>query len=142
MNKYIELTFRFNSSHSNVGDKLERHFHTFSMTLTIDYVTKEIENTVVRYINEFLNQFNDKYLDELDYFKGVYPSIETIGDCFFDSIQHLLSKMNVNLLQLSISDSPLKAYLVGDRLMLPNLNDNISNKNFALMMKFLERSGN
>ena len=141
MDRYLKRVFRFNAAHSNVTDDSNVHPHSFSVSLYTDFLESNQEKMLEEIVNDFLSGFSGCVLDELPFFEGVYPSIEEIGDRFYSDLKLRLGSIGINLYELGISDGPMVAYLVSDRIVLPNLNDNISGKNYSMLIKMIERIG-
>lgn len=141
MERQLISEFSINAAHSNVGSVGNRHSHTFTVTLKSEFMEPQKEKTVLQAVKNFLDGFDGKYLNELEYFEGSYPSVEEMGDRFFESLKEIYDGNGVRLFEVGVSDSPLVTYMVSETIMLPNLNDNISRKNYEIIMKFLERFG-
>lgn len=139
MRKYLKRVFKFNASHSNVDSALEVHSHTFIVSMYIDYKGEAIEENLNHVMTEFLDGFKNQNLNELAFFKGRYPSIEEIGDRFYEVLKIKLQQIGIELYELGVADGPMVTYLVSDRLVLPNRNDNISGKNYEMLTKMIER---
>ncbi len=141
MNRYLKHEFRFNASHTNMTKDADVHSHTFVVFINTNYVDSDVDKKLVRITEDFLSQFYGQNLNSLDYFGGNYPSIEEMGDRFYESLNSLLGEIGVELYELGVSDNPQATYYVSSRIMLPNLNDNISGKNYDLLNKLLDRIG-
>lgn len=145
MISYLRHEFSFNASHSSFGAGAGSHHHTFLVTCFFEcYGNSEEERRAVEmnaesWIGAFIKGFDGQFLDDLVYFGGAYPSVELMGDMFFETIRAELKKKNAILCELDISDSPTTYYQVSDRIMLTNLNDNISVKNYDMLMRLMER---
>ena len=98
----------FNAKHSFNGDITKIHGHSF---------------TVVTYIGM-------KDLNELPEFEGCGNTLETIGDYFYEKLRKQLMKSGMELYQLDISENPLCVYQVSDRMLLPTMNMDTSNRNY------------
>lgn len=122
MVKYYKYQYRFNASHSFNTPGSNIHMHTFTITL---YVSNMEDSQQVMFydidkiVNDYLGQFENKYLNELDTFRGVIPDLEHMGDIFFGEIKDILGELDMKLYQLDICENPLKVYQVSSRLHLP-----------------------
>ena len=71
-----------------------------------------------------------RYLNELPEFEGCGNTLETIGDYFYEKLRKQLMKSGMELYQLDISENPLCVYQVSDRMLLPTMNMDTSNRNY------------
>ena len=81
-------------------------------------------------VSAFIDQYRGKYLNELPEFQGCENTLETIGDYFYEELRQRLEKNGMELYQLDISENPLCVYQVSDRLLLPTMNMDTSNRNY------------
>ena len=111
----------FNAMHNlSPEDPRKMHAHTFRVGM---YVTRETnEQAVFLNIEQFLYDYFETYrgirLNELQVFKDRIPTLEAMGDHFFDELKERFSRRGMRLLTLEIGDSPVSRYCVGGQLLL------------------------
>ena len=121
MLKYYVCRYYLNANHSFNNIQKNAHQHTFTFAVSME---SQRQNDMVPFheidhiINHYLTQYKGKYLNSLPQFQGLYPSIEWIGELFYEDLYILLDEKGWNCLQLEVSENPLKAFLVSDRIML------------------------
>ena len=138
MQKYLIIERKFNAYHKSVDNPDLIHSHTFVVMIYSMFADNAQEKLLMAEATEFIKQFEGEYLDGMPYFEGNHPGIEEIGERFYDSIGDIFKRHGCELYQLGVTDNSLNTYFVGDRILLPNLNDNISIKNYSLLMKLSE----
>lgn len=119
MKKYYKFRYHLNAEHSLDNRKESAHTHTFSISLYIELEYSEeilLFSEFDYYMQEYLQQFNGKYLNELSIFQGEIPSIEGIGDYIYDDLSKRLRK-GIQLIQLEICEMPLRIYIVSKKLL-------------------------
>lgn len=98
----------FNGKSSNV------HPHTWEVAVsfgsdTADTVNfTEFEKELEKY---FLN-YEGKYLNELDAFKGINPTMENIGKRLYGDIKELVDGKNLSFERVEISENPTRTYII------------------------------
>lgn len=115
-----KLKYRLNAKHSFSNDPKNIHTHTFEISLFIESIDKDEQIAFYemdKIVNEFLLSYQNQYLNDISPFDQLEPIIENMGDIFYEELKVILSKKNFNLIQLEISEIPLRVYLVSDRLM-------------------------
>ena len=136
MDRYVKLEYRFNASHSISGARGNEHVHTFTLTAIAGYADDKKEQETDKVLRAFVKGFENRYLNELEYFEGAYPSIEEMGDRFYETLHDELMSKGIELMSVEISDSPMTSYSVSDRIMSTCLNDNVSTKNYSMLLKY------
>ncbi|MCR5061396.1 MAG: 6-carboxytetrahydropterin synthase [Saccharofermentans sp.] len=136
MNRLVKLEYRFNASHSISGARENEHVHTFTMTATAGYEDDSKEQETDEVLRDFVKGFENRYLNDLEYFEGAYPSIEEMGDRFYETLHDELMSKGIKLMSIEISDNPMTSYSVSDRIMGTCLNDNVSTKNYNMLLKY------
>lgn len=122
MQRYYKYQYRFNASHCTDACREHAHMHSFTIEL---YVSKPQQGEQILFfdmddmVNQYLDRYNQKYLNDLEPFGGVLPSLENMGDLFFEELLVLLGEKGITLYQLDICENPLRVYQVSTRLHLP-----------------------
>lgn len=121
MMKYYKCIFRFNARHS-MGKLDTMHSHTFAIKLSVSdrrhpemFHFQEFEDIV----HSVLLRYTGRYLNEIPEFAGKTPTIEMIGDVFFQLFKERLGTQGYQLYRIEISENPLAEYSVGDEILLP-----------------------
>src|SRR5665647_881223 len=121
MLKYYICRYYLNAQHSSSKIEKNSHQHTFTFAISIH---EKVESGMVPFfeidatINKYLMQYKGIYLNSLPQFQGRYPSIEWIGEVFYDDLGTLLAEKGQTCLQLEVSENPLKTFLISDKIML------------------------
>ena len=91
--------YYLNASHSFDYDRSKEHYHTFAITVYLEVLNEE---KVTEFVNmeEFLlryfESFKGKYLNECREFLELNPTIENIGDYFYEDLKVLLLDKNMS----------------------------------------------
>lgn len=121
MKDYYICRYNMNATHSFSGRENE-HGHTFHISVYVEregYVRLENDTTdmdidsIDRLVESFLNQYEGRYLNDMEPFSERGASIEDIGDYFFDRLAELIDKTEYELKKLDIAENPLFVYEVG-----------------------------
>ena len=121
-NYYIYRTY-FNAKHSFNGDITKIHGHSFTVVTYIGMKDSKEDIPFFKLeaiISSFIDQYRGRYLNTL----------ETIGDYFYEKLRKQFMKSGMELYQLDISENPLCVYQVSDRMLLPTMNMDTSNRNY------------
>lgn len=119
--KVHKYKYYLNAQHCLDYQKERAHAHTFTFTLffgalSIDGFYKfEVVEDIMK---QYFNQFKGKYMNEIPPFDQKSPSIEYIGEVFYEKLKILFLENNFNLIQLEISETPVRVYSISDRLFL------------------------
>lgn len=127
-----KFKYRLNAKHSFNSDIKNIHAHTFEILLFIE--SKKNGKQVVSYeideiVEQFLLCYQNQYLNDISPFNQLEPTIENMGDIFYEQLKAILSNKKFNLIQLEISDTPLRVYLISDRLMFSSYSSGDSKSN-------------
>lgn len=121
--KYYKFSYNLNASHSFNYEKEESHSHSFAIVLYIEIKDgrqflsfDQVENIM----NQHIEPLRGTYLNELPMFQNVVPTIENIGGYLFDELTNCIPE-EFELIQLEISETPLRIYSISNRLILPGI---------------------
>lgn len=135
MTKYYQYKYYLNASHSFDGLPSHAHAHTFTITLCIQ-VKQEFVSfmTMDKRLENYFGQYAEKYLNMVPEFQEMNPTIENLGDYFYDTLRKRLKDYQMDLMQLEIMETPLRSYIVSNRLLMPTVRgkDNIQRWNDIL----------
>ncbi|QOX63069.1 hypothetical protein FRZ06_06795 [Anoxybacterium hadale] len=115
MKRWYKNSYRINIEH-NLGDGGGvRHGHTLELALMIEHPSDvvflsypNLDETVHRYLEEY----DKKYLNELEKFSNLPPTVEHLGELFFEELRAVLQLKDLTLTSLEISETPLRVYIV------------------------------
>lgn len=142
MMKYYKHKYYLNASHSYNGREENAHSHTFAITLCIEVMHESSFQSfygIEKYLTEYFEHFSKQYLNEMAEFQDVNPTIENMGDYFYEELKASLSEKNMNLIQLEVCENPVRSYIISDRILLTSeyLSDN--QKRWENILKTRER---
>lgn len=116
--RYHQYRYKFylNARHAiYIKNKLgQEHPHTWEITLdTIKVTDGFIQfHHVEKAIEEFLGQYQDHSMNEIEPFTTLNPTLENICEYFKGSIRELLAERGWLLLKIEISETPSRSYMV------------------------------
>lgn len=119
--KAYKLSYYLNAQHSMDNTNLNIHAHTFNICLLLEDIRKKgfINFEVISdIVNGYMGQFSGKHLNEMPEFIELLPTIENIGAIFYEELKLLLMDGEYDLIQIEISENPLRVYSISDRLYL------------------------
>lgn len=116
--RYHQYRYKFylNANHAiYIQNHLGQHHpHTWEIILdTIKVVDGFVQfNDVEKEIEHFLEQYQDKNMNDVEPFTTLNPTLENICEYFKDAIRSLLVKMGWLLLKIEISETPARSYII------------------------------
>ncbi len=120
-----KMKYRLNAKHSLSSDAKNIHPHTFEISLFIEQFQLEREvalnSSIDIIVDNFFCNYQNQYLNDISPFNELEPSIENMGNIFYEELKAILNNERLNLIQLEISETPLRVYLVSDRLMFSSI---------------------
>lgn len=98
------------------GTKGERHPHTWQISLYIvnPKDTFMIFNEVEKIIEDYLGQYQGKYINDLPPFVTMNPTLENIAHCFMEELQKKLNSHNWVIITMEISETPSRSYIISN----------------------------
>lgn len=116
MKYFYKFKFYINARHSVVFNDVESHIHPHTWETVVHLEVKQssflnftkFESVLERYFDEY----EDRYLNELEYFKKVNPTAESLGKKIFNDITTLLNNYNLDLCRIEISENPTRTYMI------------------------------
>ncbi|URZ04264.1 6-carboxytetrahydropterin synthase [Clostridium felsineum] len=115
---YDEYKFKFylNASHSIYinGVLGEEHPHTweiiiYTIKLEEDFI---IFNDVEKYVEDYIKKYQDLYINEVEPFTTLNPTLENICKFFKEKLRVLLLDAGWILLTIEISETPTRSYII------------------------------
>lgn len=114
IHKY-KFKFYINARHSVnfSGIQSNIHPHTWEIVMYFRVNQKEFINfsKIEKEINEYLDKYEGKYLNDLDCFKEVEPTMENICVQIFNDIEKFMNG-KVNLCKIEVSENPTRTYII------------------------------
>lgn len=108
--------FYLNADHSILidGKMGQIHPHTWELQLDVLKVVDEFVqfSIVEQTVETILNDYQDKYLNEIRPFDVINPTLENIGEFFHLKIGEELKVRGWMVLRLEISETPTRSYIV------------------------------
>lgn len=116
MKTYYKFKFYINARHSVTfnGRESNIHPHTWEVVVYFGSDTSdtlnftEFEKELEKY---FLN-YEGKYINELDVFKDINPTMENIGKLLYNDIKKLLDNRSLYFNRVEISENPTRTYII------------------------------
>lgn len=111
--RYYKLKYRISITHSADNNEEHKHNHVlegeiFAKPAGDDFIEFSSMEDMV---NETLNIYQNKYLNELEEFHGD-ANIENIGEIFWKRLDIVFEHNGWNLIRLEIGENPLRVYAV------------------------------
>jgi len=116
--RYSQYKFKFylNASHSIYinGVHGERHPHTWEFSVHMLKMREEFVmfNFIEKQIEDLLEVYQDKFINELEPFNTINPTLENICTYFKDTFRDLLNREGWILLLIQISETPTRSYII------------------------------
>lgn len=107
--------------HNMTPEKDEgKHAHSFLVILCMEIETMDLDkqNTCEKELKQYLAGYSGKYLNELDTFTGILPTIEAIGEVLYEDILEMSQKYGMHLIQVEVGDNPTALFAIGNRLLI------------------------
>ena len=135
-----KYNFYLNASHSIYinGNKGERHPHTWQISLYVvnSKDTFMMFNEVEKLIEDYLGQYQEKYMNECPPFDTMNPTLENIAHYFMEELQKNLNPLNWVIFTMEISETPSRSYIISN--VENNIISDVEKKNIA--EKILEKN--
>lgn len=128
---YYKFNYYFSALHSMTGLDEDMHPHTFTVLLYIEPYNNDnmdLFSKVDSFLSEYFSRYTGKKLNYLPCFEKGIPTLEVIGNYFYEEIKEKLQGEVMNLIQLDICDNPLRVYSVSDRILFLSSNVQYSSR--------------
>ncbi len=116
--RYSQYKYKFylNANHSiMIGDKMGQvHPHTWEIMIDIVKIIEEFVpfSVVEKTIDIVLSPYQDKYINEIEPFDELNPTLENISEYFKNRIAEQLKQEGWLLLRMEISETPARSYVI------------------------------
>lgn len=116
MKTYYRFKFYINARHSVTfkGKSSNIHPHTWEVVVSFG---SEISETInfsefEGKLEKYFIYYEGKYLNELESFIGINPTMENMGKIFYSDIKELLDRENLYFKRIEISENPTRTYII------------------------------
>ena len=113
-NETYRLTFFLNATHIVTIDGKDSsiHPHTFEINCFIKSQKFTAFEIMENSINQILNQLNNQYLNELEAFKNIVPTLENLTRLLYRAISANLGSVGCKLVELEVAESPVRTFII------------------------------
>lgn len=121
MNRTYRWQFHFNAMHNMTPEKDEgKHTHSFLVILymEVEHMDLEEQNLCEKELKQYLDQYNGKYLNEMEQFQGKLPTVEEICEILYQDTERIAAVHGMNQIQIEVGDSPVALFSLGKKLLL------------------------
>lgn len=121
MNRAYRWQFHFNAMHNMTPEREEgKHTHSFLVILCmeVEYMDLDAQNSCEKELKQYLEQYNGKYLNEMEQFQNVIPTIETICEILYVDTERIAASYGMEQIQIEVGDSPVALFAMGKKLLL------------------------
>lgn len=135
---YYKFKYYFSAQHSMTNSEEGMHPHTFTILLYIEtYENYNIDlfSKVERFLEEYFSRFAGERLNKLTCFENVIPTVEVMGEYFYEEIKGKLQEIELDLIQIDICENPLRIYSISDRLLLCSAQAQNSSKQLGRILE-------
>jgi 6-pyruvoyltetrahydropterin/6-carboxytetrahydropterin synthase len=98
------------------GTRGERHPHTWQISLYIvnNQDTFMMFNEVEKIMEDYLGEYQGKYINDIPPFLTMNPTLENIAHCFMEELQKKLNPHNWVIITMEISETPSRSYIISN----------------------------
>ena len=92
----------------------------YARTFEITFFISAVKSGIIRFdemeavISNTLSKFSEKELTQISPFDQLEPTLENMGDIFFQMVGQRLARIDMSLERLEISERPIEAYIVNE----------------------------
>ncbi len=147
---YYKYRTKLNILHSMGGNSIHNH------TLDIEILIRDHQKVFASFndnektIENYFKQFEGRYINDLENFRGTQATIEDMGEVFFQELKQELDNPDFQMESISVGETPSRKYLVSDFLITgkinefsndyeKNLNEYIETYKEAVLKKYREK---
>lgn len=116
--RYSQYKFNFylNASHAIYinGELGESHPHTWEIIIKTIKSQKEFVmfNDVEKKIEEFLDRFQNRYINDFQPFDATNPTLENITGYFLERLEAILEPLGWIIFYIEVSETPTRSYII------------------------------
>lgn len=119
MRNFYKFKFYINARHSvefnNIRSNI--HPHTWETVVHIEVNSEDFINftSFEKVLEKYFDKYEGKYFNDIPHFQDINPTMENIGKKVFIDLEEMLSKSDLRLVRLEISENPTRTYIIDDR---------------------------
>ncbi|HEX3037540.1 MAG TPA: 6-carboxytetrahydropterin synthase [Oscillospiraceae bacterium] len=116
--KYEQYKFKFylNANHAiQINGRIGQiHPHTWEISIVaLKLSDKFISfNDVETIVDKMFDQYQDKFINEIEPFNMMNPTLENICEVFKEKISEILKNADWELLKIEVSETPARSYVI------------------------------
>lgn len=114
--QYYRFKFYINASHAISIDGVlgEPHPHTWEISLYTLKINGDFVafNTIEDDIETYLKRFQDVFINDIEPFTAINPTLENICHYLKDELKKLLFERKWVLLSIEVSETPTRSYII------------------------------
>lgn len=141
MSRAYKWQFHFNAMH-NITPETEsgKHAHSFLVILWMEVTELDMDkqNSCERELKSYLEQYNGKYLNELEPFKEKIPTVEVICETLYHDTERIAAAHGMEQVQIEVGDSPIALFALGKRLLLGGTYHSVTSDEYEEYKRQLE----
>lgn len=141
MDRVYRWHFHFNALHNMVPDQDEqKHMHSFLVvaSMEVNEIELQLQNACEQAVKQYLSRYRGKYLNELDEFKEMLPTIENMCEVLYEAVGQIAQEYHIHLIQMEVGDSPVAMCAMGERLLVGSDYREVSQESY---LKYKRESG-
>ena len=108
--------FYFNASHAIYlsGEMGQSHPHTWEVILNVMKVTDNfvLFNEIEKICEDFLSRFQDVFINSIQPFTTINPTLENICTYFKERLQEMLHEKGWLLISIELSETPARSFVI------------------------------
>lgn len=116
MKTYYKFKFYLNARHSVTfnGKSSNVHPHTWEVVVIFGSRESDVVNftTFENELDEEFLKYEGKYLNELNAFQDINPTMENIAKVLYVNVKNLINNKDLNFDKLEISENPTRTYII------------------------------
>lgn len=136
--QYYKFKYYFSAQHSMTNSDKDMHPHTFTILLyieTYENYNVDLFSKVDKFLEEYFSIYAGKELNTQTCFENVIPTIEVMGEYFYEEIKKKLQEIELELIQIDICENPLQIYSISDRLLFSSAHAQNSSKQLGRILE-------
>lgn len=116
--KFEQYKFKFylNANHAiEINGKMgQAHPHTWEISIVSLKLSDEFIrfNEIETIIDSIFDQYQNKFINEIEPFNMINPTLENICEVFKDKIYQLSNNSDWKLLHIEVSETPARSYVI------------------------------
>lgn len=114
--RQYKYKFYLNLNHSICIDEKQGAVHPHTWELVLDIATSENKfqefSEIEMRLEELLDKYQDKYINTIEPFDEINPTIENAAEIFATEIKKSMEEVGWLLLTFEISETPTRTYVI------------------------------